>query len=350
VRAAIDLQRKFAEPEPTKGGCAVSDAVWGAVSSGSSDGEFDVVVVGSVNTDYTIIGPRLPTPGATIQGSEFRIGPGGKGANQAVAAVRLGARTALLARVGKDERGAFSLQQLQLAGVDTLALLRDGQAVTGAALVMLAESGEKQILSAPGANQELSPTDVANAGPLLARAKVVLLQLEIPMATVEAAARIGRAAGARVVLDAGPAAPLTEELLRDVHVIRANAGEAEILTGVRVEDALSARRAAKNLLRRGAGAACVGAPGGNLLVTPEHELWLPHITVRAVDATGAGDALSAGVAVALAQGQALDEAVRLGHAAAALKTTQLGAQAGMPQRAEVVALLQQVQRDGGRRN
>ncbi len=320
------------------------------MSDASSDSDFDVVVVGSVNTDYTIVGPHLPTPGATIAGSEFRTDPGGKGANQAVAAARLGARAALLARVGKDDRGAFSIQQLQFAGVDTRAVLRDAQAVTGAALVMLAESGEKQILTAPGANRELSAADVSNASQLLVRAKVVLLQLEVPMATVEAAARIGRAAGARVVLDAGPAAPLTEELLRDVHVIRANSGEAEVLTGMRVEDVASARRAAKNLLRRGAGAACVGAPGGNLLVTPDNELWLPHITVRAVDATGAGDALCAGLASALAQGQALDEAARLGHAAAALKTTKPGAQAGMPQRAEVLALLQQVHRDGGRRN
>jgi len=320
------------------------------VSNTASEGEIDVVVVGSVNTDYTISGPRLPTPGATIQGSEFRIEPGGKGANQAVAAIRLGARAALLARVGKDDRGAFSIQQLQFAGVDTSAVLRDAQAMTGAALVMLAESGEKQILTAPGANQELSAADVSSASGLLARAKVVLLQLEIPMAAVEAAARIGRAAGARVVLDAGPAAPLTEELLRDVHVVRANSGEAEVLTGVRVHDAASARRAAENLLRRGAGAACVGAPGGNLLVTRENELWLPHIAVRAIDATGAGDALSAGLAFALAQGQPLDEAARIGHAAAALKTTKPGAQAGMPTRAEVLALLQQVHRDGARRN
>ena len=320
------------------------------MSDASSDSDFDVVVVGSVNTDYTITGPRLPTPGATVAGSAFRSDPGGKGANQAVAAVRLGARAALLARVGKDDRGAFAVQQLQLAGVDTGAISSDPQAMTGAALVMLAESGEKQILTAPGANRELSPADVSNAGTLLARARVVLLQLEIPMATVEAAARLGRAAGARVVLDAGPAAPLTEELLRDVHVIRVNSEEAEVLTGVRVEDAASARRAAKNLLRRGAGAACVATPGGNLLVTPENELWLPHIAVRAVDATGAGDALSAALALALAQGQPLDEAVRLGHAAAALKTTKPGAQAGMPLRAEVLALLQQVHRDGGRRN
>jgi ribokinase len=320
------------------------------MSDVSSESDLDVVVVGSVNTDYTITGPRLPAPGATIAGSGFRTEPGGKGANQALAAVRLGARAALLARVGADERGASSVRQLQLAGVDTSAVSSDERAVTGAALVMVSESGEKQILTAPGANHELSPADVSNAGELLARARVVLLQLEIPMATVEAAARLGRATGARVVLDAGPAAPLTEELLRDVHVIRANSGEAEVLTGVRVEDVASARRAAKNLLRRGAGAACVGAPGGNLLLTPEHELWLPHIAVRAVDATGAGDALSAGLALALAQGQPLDEAVRIGHAAAALKTTKPGAQAGMPLRAEVLALLQQLHRDGARRN
>jgi len=311
-----------------------------------SDLEFDVVVVGSVNTDYTITGPRLPTAGATIQGSAFRTDPGGKGANQALAVARLGARAALIARVGKDERALVSIQQLERAGVDTCAVLRDGQASTGAALVMLAESGEKQILTAPGANDKLVTSDVLAAGDLLAHAKVVLLQLEVPMATVEAAARLGRAAGAWVVLDAGPAAPLSEELLRDLHVVRANCGEAEVLTGVRVQDEASARHAGQNLLRRGAGAACIAAPTGNMLLSPEVQLWLPHVPVRAIDATGAGDAFAAGLAVALAEGQSLADAARLGHAAAALKTTKPGAQAGLPLRAEVLALLERINRDG----
>jgi ribokinase len=302
-----------------------------------------VVVVGGANTDYTVRGPHLPAPGETVEGSEFHESPGGKGANQAIAVARLGARSALVACVGDDERGRHSIAQLKKDGVDTRAVRREREAPTGAALILLDESGQKQILTAPGANEKLSEEDVFAAGELIASAEVVLVQLEIPLRTAAAAIRIGRAAGARVVLDPAPARPLSEEVLRDVHVIRPNSGEAEALTGIPVRDVDSARQAAMNLIRRGAGAACVGAPAGNLLVSPEGELWLPHLPLHAVDKTGAGDAFAGGLAAALARAQPLDVAFRFAHAAAALKTTKLGAQTGLPRDHEVFDLVRSAQ-------
>ncbi len=300
--------------------------------------DLDVVVIGGANTDYLIRGAVLPKPGSTVDGQEFQEGPGGKGANQAVGAARLGARVAFLGKVGTDARGKALLERLGAEGVEASAALREADAPTGVALVMVDAEGEKQIMTAPGANHRLSADEVARASELIARARVVLLQLELPLPAVEAAARLGRAAGATVVLDPAPARELPEELLRDVHVIRPNAAEAEVLTGVRVDDAASAKRAGENLLRRGAGAAIVGAPGGNLLLSPEAELWLPQLEVRVVDATGAGDAFAAALAVCLARGEGLLHAARFANVAAAMKTTKLGAQAGLPRREEVEQL------------
>jgi ribokinase len=301
------------------------------------DRELGVVVVGGVNTDYTVKGRELPAPGTTVQGSEFQEAPGGKGANQAIAAARLGARVALIARVGTDWRGRAAIARLREEGVDTGAVLGESEAPTGVALVMVDAAGEKQIQTAPGANQLLVESDILSHSELFARAEIVLVNLEIPLETAAAAVRLARAAGARVVLDPAPPVPLSEDLLRDVHVVRSNAAEAEVLTGVAVHDRETAREAARNLLRRGVGAVCIAAPQGNLLVTSEDELWLEHLDVATVDKTGAGDAFAGGLAAGLASGMWLDRASRFAHAAAALKTTRFGAQAGLPHRDEVEA-------------
>ncbi|HEY3353242.1 MAG TPA: ribokinase, partial [Polyangia bacterium] len=254
-------------------------------SEAQSGNDLDVLVVGSVNTDYLATAPHLPRPGETVLGDAFQEAPGGKGANQAVAAARLGARTALIARVGADEGGRHAVESLGREHVATDGILRDETSPTGAALIMVDARGEKQILVAPGANGRLSAQDLEAAEILFARARAVLIQLEIPLETAIEAAHLGRAAGARVVLDPAPATPLPEDLLRDVHVLRPNAAEAAALTGLPVEDQASARHAAQNLMARGAGAVLVGAPGGNLLVSDEGDLWLPLLPVRSVDAT-----------------------------------------------------------------
>lgn len=299
----------------------------------------DVLVVGGANTDFVVRGSSLPRPGTTIEGETFLQCPGGKGANQAVGAARLGARVVFIGRVGDDDRGRVLIDAMRAEGIDTTHVVCDREAETGVALCMVAADGEKQILTAPGANCRLTPDDVNAAASCIANAKVVLVQLEVPLETVEVAVRLGRAAGARVILDPAPAKLLGEELLVDLHVIRPNAAEAEALTAVEVTCRASARAAADNLLRRGVGTVVIGAPGGDLVVTDDHELWLPHLPVDAIDATGAGDAFAAALACSLAHGDDLPHAARFANAAAALTTTRLGAQAAMPRRDEVLRLL-----------
>lgn len=238
---------------------------------------------------------------------------GGKGANQAIAAARLGATVAFVARVGNDDRGR--VDELRAEGVDTTHIIVDDT------------------------DLRLSPDDVHAATTTIANAKVVLVQLEVPLETVDAAVRLGRAAGAKVVLDPAPAQLLAEELLVDIHVIRPNAVEAETLTGVEVDCRESARVAARNLLRRGAGAVIVGAPGGDLVVAGDEELWLPHCSVDVVDTTGAGDAFAGAIASCLALGQDLLAAARFANAAAAIATTRKGARDGLPDRARVLSLM-----------
>jgi ribokinase len=302
--------------------------------------EWDVVVVGGVNTDYLVRGSKLPVPGETADGEDFQEAPGGKGDNQTVAAARLGAHVTLVARLGKDRRGGALAEHLVDEGVDTRYLVYDREAPTGAAVIMVDRQGHKQILTALGANRRLTLSDVRAAEPAIRRAKVVLAQLEVPLEPVVLALQMGREAGAYTVLDPAPAVPLPDEVLQFVDVIRPNAGEARVLTGMHVRNRATARRAAGELLRRGVGAAAVEAgEEGNLLLWHGGERWLPKLPVKSVDATGAGDAFAAALAVLLAEDRQLHEAGTFANAAAALATTALGAQAGMPRREDVQALL-----------
>jgi ribokinase len=301
---------------------------------------WDVVVVGGANTDYLIRGAKIPLPGQTVEGFEFQNATGGKGANQAVAAARLGARVAFVGRVGADERGEEIIARLKAERVDCRYVIRDRKHATGAALIMVAADGEKSILTAPGANRCLSRADVRRAASALANTRVLLLQFEAPRAVILHAAQQAHAQGAQIVLDPAPScyAP-GSDLLRRVHFIKPNGHEAEALTGIRPRNRASARRAAQRLLKWGVGAACIESGAeGNLLVWAGGEKWFPRIHVRSVDATGAGDAYAAAFAVALAEGQPLATAGQFANAAAALKTTRVGAQAGLPHRATVVAL------------
>ena len=302
-----------------------------------------IAVVGGVATDYLVRGPSLPEKGGSAQGDLFQEALGGKGANGAVAAVRLGADATLVARVGADRRGLEQLTWLEREGVSLESVVSEPEAPAGAVLVMVDGRGRKQTFSAPGANHRLSIRDVLRSAERIAAAKVLLVQLEVPPSAVQAAVRLARAAGVRVVLDPAPAMTLPEVLLEDVHVIRPNAAEARTLTGIPVHDRASASRAASNLLMRGVGAAIIAAPGGSLLLSREEEAWLPELPVDSVDSTGAGDAFSAALAVSLAESQPLLTAARFAQAAAAIATTRLGAQGGLPYRDEVLGLLSDVQ-------
>lgn len=295
----------------------------------------DIVVVGGINTDFLVQGPRLPGPGDHVQGHLFLESLGGRGANGAVGAVRLGARVALVGRVGMDARGLALLEQLEGEGVDIRSVARDPGEMTGVALEMVDERGRTQSLASPGANRGMTVADVMRAEERISAARVLLVQLEVPLSVVSAAVHLARAAGSRVVLDPAPAMSLPEELLEAVHVIRPNAEEAETLTGVEVRDRDSARRAAENLLRRGVGGAVVAAPGGSLVLSSEGELWLSDLALERADTTGAGDAFCAALAVALCEGKSLAEASRFAHEASALATLRLGALGGLPTREQV---------------
>jgi ribokinase len=300
----------------------------------------DVVVVGGANYDYLIRGTKLPAPGETLEGEAFDEAPGGKGANQAVAVARLGSRVAFIGRIGEDARGDQLLSRLQAEGVETTHVVRDPHASTGIALIFVNARGDKQIFVVPGANRRMELTDVERAAPLIRSARVLLTQLEIPRDCTHCALNLAHVAGAKVVLDPAPAAALSPELLSLVDIIRPNAAEAATLTGVTVSNRASAREAAHALLRGGVRAAAVQAGDeGNLLVWAGGERWLPKLPVPTVDATGAGDAFAAGLAVCLAEGTPLEQAGVFANAAAALATTTVGAQAGLPRRDAVLALL-----------
>lgn len=306
------------------------------------NGDWDVVVVGGAGIDYVAQGPELPSPSSPVQGDRFLAVPGGKGLNAAVAAARLGARVALVARVGEDENGARVLGQLEADGVNARHVRRDPFAPTGITLVQVSANGRKQTLAVPGANASLTPEDVRSAAPLIAQARVLLAQLEPPTESINEAFRLARSSGARVILDPAPPSHLDRELLTQVEILKPNADEAEALTGIGVKDIDSARRAAEILLGRGVAAAVIEAGMGTLLQTSDEEHWIARIPVETIDTTGAGDALAAGLAVSLAGGQPLLEGLRFGNAVAALATTRLGGIRAMPSRSEVLALLRRV--------
>ena len=298
----------------------------------------DLIVVGSANYDYLARGPELPSSRESLQGDQLVESTGGKGANQAIAAARLGAGVTFVGCIGEDQRGDRVLEQLNDEGVDTQYVVRDPSAPTGVALIQTAESGQKQILAVKGANGLLAVTHLPERS--IRSARGLIVQLEIPLPVVEKAVNIAYQAGVKVILDPAPAAPLSDELLRQVDIIKPNAKEAEALTGIHVHDRASAREAADQLLKRGVKSVMVQAgEEGNLLVWGEGESWNPLLPVKTVDTTGAGDAMAAALAVCLVEGRPLEEAGPFANAAAALATTALGAQAGLPDRQEVEKLL-----------
>jgi ribokinase len=302
--------------------------------------KYDVVVVGGINSDFIIRGPTLPCPGESVQGDSFYSGAGGKGSNQAVAAARLGARVALIGSIGDDERGEALLRKLQAEKVDTRYVIRKTRIQTGAAVISVDQRGEKQITAALGANMRFTISDIRKAKQALESTSVVLIQFESPLPCLIAAARIAKKAGAKIVLDPAPPIALPVQLAKLLDVIRPNANEAQQLTGVPVRNRASARKAAQKLLARGIKIVALEAgKEGDLLVTQKEEHLFPRLKVKTVDATGAGDAFAAAMAVGLAEGLPLEEIGRLANATAALATTKIGAQEGLPTRREVKKLV-----------
>jgi ribokinase len=299
-----------------------------------------IVVVGSVNTDMVVKGERLPGPGETVTGGQFVLAAGGKGANQAVAAARLGADVTLVAKVGRDVFGDQAIENFRREGIRTDCILRDPDNATGVALILVDNSGENLISVASGANHTLTPAEVEQAAERIRAADVLMLQLEIPMDAVCRAAQIAAEAGVPVMLDPAPAAPLPEGLLGNVTYLTPNESEAERLTAIAVTDDATARRAAERLLAAGAHYAIVtlGSKGA-LLAAKENAGLIPTVPVNAVDSTAAGDAFNGGLAWALGSGLALEAAVHQACLVGALSATRLGAQPSLPTKEELDAFV-----------
>lgn len=301
-----------------------------------------VVVVGSSNMDMVARTERLPAPGETVLGSEFVMTPGGKGANQAVAAARLGAEVTFVSRVGTDVFGERITANIAAAGIRTEYIVHDDGAPSGVALIFVEKRGQNAIVVAQGANARLTPEDVDAARPAFEQADVIMVQFEIPLPTVAHTIALAQSLGKQIVLSPAPMLPLPSDFLRGVDVVICNHIEAGQLIGEREASPLDAVDRAQRLLSKGIGAAIVTMGNeGAAAATRTRVQRIPPKHVAAVDSTAAGDCFAGAVAYSLAEGQEIGPAVYFANAAAALSVTRLGAQASLPTRQEVELFIQQ---------
>lgn len=295
-----------------------------------------IVIIGSLNMDLVIRTPRLPVPGETIIGHEFTTAPGGKGANQAVAAAKLGASVTMVGRVGADGFGRALRDHLAADRVDVTNVLADDCAATGVAVIEVDEKGQNTIVVASGANARLTRADVDAVRGMLGSADALIAQLEVPLDTVTYALRLAHESHVLTLLNPAPAQTLHPSVLALVDILVPNESEASRLTGTAVGDWASAEVAARELNRRGARAVIITLGARGALVFEDNLVrQVPPFHVEAVDATAAGDAFVAALAVARASGRDIDTALRAASAAGALTATKLGAQPSLPTRAEL---------------
>lgn len=299
-----------------------------------------IVVVGSSNTDMVVRLPRLPNRGESIIGGDFVMPAGGKGANQAVAAARLGAQVTFVARLGQDVFGDRALTGFRSEGIVTDFIVRDPEAPSGVALILVDSRGDNMLAVAPGANARLSPDDVQRAADAITTADAVVLQMEIPPDTVHYALDLAHKHGVLTVLNPAPARALPPEVLSLVDVLTPNEHEATLLSG---DVGQNIEQAAQHLVNMGVGTVVVTLGEKGALIVEKHKYMrlVPAFPVTAVDTTAAGDAFTAALAVALARGDEIGAAVRFANAVGALTVTKMGAQPSLPTAAEVQAFLAQ---------
>ena len=295
-----------------------------------------ILVVGSSNTDMVVKSAHLPLPGETVLGGQFFTFAGGKGANQAVAAAKLGGDVTFLAKVGNDALGKTAVEGFKKEGIDVTHIITDPESHSGVALIMVEESGENCISVASGANGKFTNSDIEDASELVEKASFVLVQLEIPLEAVTALVDKAFSHGVPVILNPAPARPLSDELISKLFIVTPNETEAELLTGVKVTDEVSAAKAAKILREKGAKLVIItlGAKGAFLL-SDQEEILIPSIQVNAVDTTAAGDTFNGALTVALSEGMEIKAAIRFANQAAAISVTRMGAQSSQPVRSEL---------------
>jgi len=295
-----------------------------------------VVVVGSSNTDMIIKLNKIPAPGETVIGGEFSTAAGGKGANQAVAAARAGGDVAFIACVGEDMFGQQAIDGFVSDQINVDYVYKDESAASGVAFIFVDKKGENSIAVASGANYQLLPEHISKAEEAVTSAEILVMQLETPVETITAAAKLAKENGVKVILNPAPAQPLDDELLQNISILTPNEGEAELLTGVNVGDETSAENAANLLLDKGLEAVLITlGPKGVFLGTRRECKMVPGFSVEAIDTTAAGDVFNGALAIGLGENKSFDEAIRFANAAAALSVTKLGAQPSAPTRKEI---------------
>lgn len=297
-----------------------------------------IVVVGSSNMDMVVKTDHIPAPGETVLSGAFFMNPGGKGANQAVAVARLGGEAIFISKMGNDVFGKQFSQLFGEEGIDTRYILSDEDLPSGVALITVDKMGENSIVVASGANASLRSHDMVAALDQVANACIVLVQLEIPMDTVDYVVRFAASNGVRVVLNPAPANILSQKLLECVHILTPNIKEASMIAGIEVTDMESAKQAAKIICEKGAKNVVITmGPMGALIHTNGVFLVVPAPTVETVDTTAAGDVFNGALCVAVSEGKGLVEAVEFACQAAAISVTRLGAQSSIPYRNELIA-------------
>lgn len=304
----------------------------------------DLIVVGSLNMDLVIRAQRFPRPGETIQGGDLATYPGGKGANQAVAASKQQLDVAMVGSVGQDQFGDRLIQSLASQGVDTTFISRDPQSATGTAVIIVIEGGENSILLSAGANGAMEPGAIDLAQTLFASAETLLLQFEIPMEVVEHAAKVGRDHGLRVIVNPAPGRQIPGTLMEKIDYLLPNETELGLLAGIEVSDLPSAKTAARRILEMGVPQIIVTlGEQGCLVVTATKAVHLPTPQVEVVDTTAAGDSFIGGFVAALHRGRSVTDAAATANLAGALATTQPGAQPSLPSWADVQRFSQEGQ-------
>lgn len=293
-----------------------------------------ILVLGSSNTDMTVKSNHLPKPGETILGGNFMMGQGGKGANQAVAAKKLGGDVTFICKLGEDIFAENAINHYNSIGLDTSKIIRS-QKPSGVALITVDASGENSIVVASGANADITESDIESISHLIEEAEILLVQLEIPIAAVEKAISIASKAGVKVVLNPAPAAQLSESILSNVSIIVPNQHEAEMLSGIEVRDEESASLAARKLQEKGIESVIITMGSHGALVYNGDVTFVPARKVKALDTTAAGDTFCGALCVALAEGKTLVQAVEFATAASSISVQRLGAQDSVPSREEV---------------
>ena len=298
-----------------------------------------IVVVGSCNTDMVIKADRLPVPGETILGGTFFMNPGGKGANQAVAAARMGGSVTLISKTGNDVFGKQSVMLYNAENIKTDYVFSDPKQPSGVAMITVDSNGENCIVVASGANASLSPADIDKARKEIESSDLVLMQLEIPVETVEYVAEMAHRKGIPVILNPAPARTLPETLLKNLYIIIPNKSEAEILSGIKVTDQESARKAAAIISAKGVDIVVITLGSQGALIKEKEEYhFVEAFKVDTIDTTAAGDTFCGSVCVGLSEGKSISEAVEMAARAAALTVTRMGAQGSIPYRPELASL------------